>query len=159
MWVANAIAPECLLVAEGGAVVDRVTTSQTAFACMLGGADRRTLYVMTAPTSNEAVVSATRAGRIEQVRVAGARGRAALSGISGGRVERLAEAPDPLADALLVLDEGEAHVFVATRDRSPHPVRSPRPTPGRGTSRTRANPSPCRARGSAPRRTWCPGAG
>ncbi len=69
VWVANAIAPECLLVAEGGAVVDRVTTSQTAFACMLGGADRRTLYVMTAPTSNEAVVSATRAGRIEQVRV------------------------------------------------------------------------------------------
>ncbi len=69
VWVANAIAPECLLVAEGGEVVDRVATSQTAFACMLGGSDRRTLYVMTAPTSNEAVVSATKEGRIEQVRV------------------------------------------------------------------------------------------
>ena len=69
MWVANAITAECMLVAEGGDVVDRVATSQTCFACMLGGADRRTLYVMTAPTSTESVVSTTRSGRIEQARV------------------------------------------------------------------------------------------
>ena len=69
VWVANGMASECQLVAEGGEVVDRVVTSQTCFACMLGGADRRTLYLMTAPTSKEAVVSSTTAGRIEQVRV------------------------------------------------------------------------------------------
>ncbi len=69
VWVANAIAPECLLVAEGGEIVDRVRTSQTCFACMLGGADRRTLYMMTAPTSTESVASASRHGRIEQARV------------------------------------------------------------------------------------------
>ncbi len=67
--MANAIAPECLLVAEGGEIVSRVRTTQTCFACMLGGADRRTLYMMTAPTSTESVASTTRAGRIEQARV------------------------------------------------------------------------------------------
>ncbi len=69
VWVANAIAPECLLVAEGGEIVSRVQTSQTCFACMLGGSDRRTLYMMTAPTSTESVASSRRAGRIEQARV------------------------------------------------------------------------------------------
>jgi sugar lactone lactonase YvrE len=69
VWVANAIARECILVAEGGDIVDRVATSQNSFACMLGSADRRTLYVMTAPTSTESVVSVSRSGRIEQARV------------------------------------------------------------------------------------------
>jgi sugar lactone lactonase YvrE len=69
VWVANALTTECVLVEEGGGIVDRVATSQTCFACMLGGSDRRTLYVMTAPTSNEATVSSTREGRIEQIRV------------------------------------------------------------------------------------------
>ena len=69
IWVANAIANECWLVAEAGDIVDRVTTSQNCFACMLGGEDRCTLYVMTAPTSTESVVSAARTARIEQVRV------------------------------------------------------------------------------------------
>jgi sugar lactone lactonase YvrE len=69
VWVANAIASECLLVAEGGEVVDRVVTSQTCFACMLGGHERRTLFMMTAPTSKETVVSVIRSGRIEQATV------------------------------------------------------------------------------------------
>jgi sugar lactone lactonase YvrE len=69
VWVAYALSGECNLIAEGGEVVERVATSQMCFACMLGGADRRTLYMMTAPTSKESVVSSTRAGRIEQVRV------------------------------------------------------------------------------------------
>ncbi len=69
VWVANAINSECLLVADGGEIVDRVTTTQTCFACMLGGDDRRTLYVMTAPSSTESVVSQSRSGQIESVRV------------------------------------------------------------------------------------------
>jgi len=69
VWVSNAISPECILVAEGGEIVDRVNTSQTCFACMLGGSDRRTLYLMTAPTSTESVVSTVRSARIEQARV------------------------------------------------------------------------------------------
>ncbi len=69
VWVSNARDSECLLVAEGGEVVHRVTTSQNCFACMLGGDDRRTLYLVTAPTSIESQISLLRAGRIEQARV------------------------------------------------------------------------------------------
>jgi sugar lactone lactonase YvrE len=69
VWVANAITSECMLIAEGGEVVDRKTASQNCFACMLGGSDRRTLYVMTAPTSTESVVSVAHSACIEQVRV------------------------------------------------------------------------------------------
>jgi sugar lactone lactonase YvrE len=69
VWVANAAGPECLLIAEGGEVVDRVATSQTCFACMLGGPEGKTLYLVTAPDSTESVVSSTFAGRIEQVDV------------------------------------------------------------------------------------------
>lgn len=64
VWIANAIAPECLLVAPGGEVVATVQTEQPCFACMLGGADRRTLYMMTAPTSMAELVSKAREGHI-----------------------------------------------------------------------------------------------
>lgn len=70
IWLADALAPRCLRVAEGGRVLDEVTTSQTAFACMLGGEDRRTLYVMTAPTSSRFELEGRRLGRVEAVGVA-----------------------------------------------------------------------------------------
>ena len=69
-WIANAIAPECVLVAPGGRIVSTVKTSQPCFACMLGGPDRRTLYMMTAPSSAAAVVSVARPGLIECAEVA-----------------------------------------------------------------------------------------
>jgi sugar lactone lactonase YvrE len=69
VWVANAIAPECVLVAPGGAIVATVHTDQPCFACMLGGPARRTLYMMTAPSSVAEQVSAARQGRILQVEV------------------------------------------------------------------------------------------
>jgi sugar lactone lactonase YvrE len=65
VWIANAIAPECVLVAPGGAIVATVATSQPCFACMLGGDQRRTLFALTAPSSVAAVVSVSRRGRIE----------------------------------------------------------------------------------------------
>ena len=64
VWIANAIAPECVLFAPGGEVVATVATDQPCYACMLGGADRRTLYMLTAPSSVSAVASAARQGRI-----------------------------------------------------------------------------------------------
>ncbi|MDE3083238.1 MAG: SMP-30/gluconolactonase/LRE family protein [Acidobacteriota bacterium] len=70
IWLANARANECLRVREGGEITARATTSQHAFACMLGGEDRSTLYVMTAPTSDRFVVADVRAGRVEAVTVA-----------------------------------------------------------------------------------------
>jgi sugar lactone lactonase YvrE len=65
VWVANAIAPECVLIAPGGEVVATVETHQNCFACMLGGADRRTLFMMTAPSSLPEVVSTSRQGHVE----------------------------------------------------------------------------------------------
>jgi sugar lactone lactonase YvrE len=61
-------------VAEGGEVLERVTTTQPCFACMLGGDDRRTLYCLTAASSDHHEASAARAGRLEaaDVKVAGA---------------------------------------------------------------------------------------
>jgi sugar lactone lactonase YvrE len=64
VWIANAIAPECLLVAPGGEIVATVQTEQPCFACMLGGEDRRTLYMMTAPTSMADLVSLARDGHV-----------------------------------------------------------------------------------------------
>ncbi|MGA2123554.1 MAG: SMP-30/gluconolactonase/LRE family protein, partial [Acidimicrobiales bacterium] len=52
IWLANAIAPQCLRVQEGGEITGVVTTTQVSFACMLGGEDRRSLYIMTSPTSD-----------------------------------------------------------------------------------------------------------
>jgi len=70
VWIANAIAPECVLVAPGGDIVATVQTDQPCFACMLGGDDRRSLYMMTAPSSVADAVSTVRKGRIVTARVA-----------------------------------------------------------------------------------------
>ncbi len=69
IWVANARAPECLRVHEGGEVSARAVTTQTAYACALGGDDRRTLYVMSAPSSNRFSIGTTTRATIESCRV------------------------------------------------------------------------------------------
>jgi sugar lactone lactonase YvrE len=60
IWVANPIAPECALIAEGGKVLEVIDTAMPCYACMLGGADGKTLFMLTAPTSlaHEAAASA-----------------------------------------------------------------------------------------------------
>jgi sugar lactone lactonase YvrE len=69
MWLANALTNEVRRVAEGGELLATVTTTQTAFACMLGGIDGMTLFAMTAPTSNESEVASRRDAKIETVSV------------------------------------------------------------------------------------------
>ena len=73
VWVANALAPECVLIAPGGQVVEVVETSQNCYACMLGGEDGRDLFMVTAPSSHRDEASAERKGRIEMRRVTAAR--------------------------------------------------------------------------------------
>jgi sugar lactone lactonase YvrE len=68
IWVSNALGHECIRVAEGGEVLERVTTSMNAFACMLGDDDRRTLYIITAIESHGAKARTERNGAIEMVR-------------------------------------------------------------------------------------------
>jgi sugar lactone lactonase YvrE len=69
VWIANAIAPECVLFAPGGEIVATVTTDQPCFACMLGGPDGRTLYMLTAPTSIAQLASAAAQGRVMAAQV------------------------------------------------------------------------------------------
>jgi sugar lactone lactonase YvrE len=68
VWVANALGAECVRAAEGGEILERVTTSRNCFACMLGDDDRRTLYLVTAVDSNANVARANRDGALEKVR-------------------------------------------------------------------------------------------
>lgn len=68
VWVANARGHEVILVAEGGEILKRVETSQNCYACMLGGADSKTLFCITAAASAAQQASLTATGKIETVR-------------------------------------------------------------------------------------------
>jgi sugar lactone lactonase YvrE len=68
VWVANALGAECVRVAEGGAVLERVVTSMNCYACMLGDDDRSTLYLITAVDSAASKARVARHGAIEKVR-------------------------------------------------------------------------------------------
>jgi sugar lactone lactonase YvrE len=65
IWVACPRSSEVIRVKQGGAVVERIKVETDAFACMLGGADGRTLFVATAPDSDPEKCRAARGGRIE----------------------------------------------------------------------------------------------
>jgi len=67
VWVASPISAEVLRVREGGAVTHRVPVETQAFACMLGGPERRHLFVCTALHTDPAHCRETRIGRIEVV--------------------------------------------------------------------------------------------
>lgn len=69
IWAASPISAEVLRVLEGGKVTHRIKVSNQAFACMLGGPERRTLFIMTAETFNPDETRARRSGRIEIVEV------------------------------------------------------------------------------------------
>jgi sugar lactone lactonase YvrE len=69
IWVASPISREVLRVVEGGAVSDRIALDQQAFACMLGGPERRHLFVCTAGSSEPDKCVANRDARIEVVEV------------------------------------------------------------------------------------------
>jgi sugar lactone lactonase YvrE len=61
IWFANPGAPECVRMAQGGEVLDTIDTGQLCYSCMLGGTDGRTLFMLTAATSDahQAVVTPT----------------------------------------------------------------------------------------------------
>jgi sugar lactone lactonase YvrE len=68
IWVASPVSAEVLRVREGGEVTDRVCVRTQAFACMLGGPERRTLFICTAADFDPAKTE-DRSGRIESVEV------------------------------------------------------------------------------------------
>ena len=64
IWIANPIGPECVRIAEGGEVLDVIETGQNCYACMLGGDDGRTLFMLTAETSIAEEAALSPRGRI-----------------------------------------------------------------------------------------------
>jgi len=69
IWVASPFTNEVIRVREGGEVAERIAATQGVFACMLGGADRRTLYALTASSADPNARFEDRTGRIEAVEV------------------------------------------------------------------------------------------
>lgn len=69
IWVANPLATEVVRVEEGGEITHRVTTSQQAYACAVGGPDGRHLLVCTAATSDAEEAAASPTGRLELVEI------------------------------------------------------------------------------------------
>jgi sugar lactone lactonase YvrE len=71
VWFGSIGRREVVRVTRGGRVTDRVSTGERhAVACMLGGDDRRTLYVTTTGTLDHHVTVAMRSGAVEACRVA-----------------------------------------------------------------------------------------
>lgn len=65
IWVASPMTREVVRIREGGEVTDRVPTDQMAIACMLGGDDRKTLFVLTAESVEAEECQKLRSARIE----------------------------------------------------------------------------------------------
>lgn len=69
IWVASPISSEVLRVRESGEVTHHIKVSTQAYACMLGGPERRTLFIMTAETSKPDEARVKRSGQVEIVQV------------------------------------------------------------------------------------------
>lgn len=69
VWAADPIGRRVLRVLPGGAVTDIVGFEQVPVACVLGGAERRTLYVCVAPDWRRDALAGTRGGRVVAVPV------------------------------------------------------------------------------------------
>lgn len=69
LWLADAVNARVLRVREGGEIVEEIATGLGVFACMLGGADGRTLFLCCAPDFDEHARSAAREAELRAVRV------------------------------------------------------------------------------------------
>ena len=64
IWVANPIAPQCVRIAKGGEVLEVIDTGQLCFACMLGGDDGKTLFVLVADSADHDAAAKAPTGKI-----------------------------------------------------------------------------------------------
>ena len=70
LWVADPVYNGVMRIVPAEGTVDWVSTGdRSAFSCVLGGSDRRTLFITTGLSTNPAKTMTNRAGRIEAVRV------------------------------------------------------------------------------------------
>lgn len=64
IWFSDALGSQVVRVEEGGDVTDRIATPMPTFACMLGGDDGRTLFVLCSPGSHPDDCAGKAAGAI-----------------------------------------------------------------------------------------------
>jgi len=71
IWVASPSTAEVIRVHEGGMISERIPVETNAFACMLGGEDRRTLFICTSNGSGVDPDAALKekSGKIEIIEV------------------------------------------------------------------------------------------
>ncbi|MFL2698062.1 MAG: SMP-30/gluconolactonase/LRE family protein [Gammaproteobacteria bacterium] len=69
IWVASPTTSDVVRVGEGGILLDQIEVETNAYACMLGGKDKRTLFISTAKDSGEEACLAHQSARIEVVEV------------------------------------------------------------------------------------------
>lgn len=69
IWVASPVSREVLRLGEGGEVLERLKTEQMAIAPMLGGPDRRTLFICTAESTDPEFCQANHTARLLAVEV------------------------------------------------------------------------------------------
>jgi sugar lactone lactonase YvrE len=69
LWIADALAGRVLRVQEGGKILEELPVSPGVFACMLGGSDRRMLFLCSAPDFDRTARSAAREAQLLSCRV------------------------------------------------------------------------------------------
>jgi sugar lactone lactonase YvrE len=69
LWIADALGNRVVRVLEGGVIDDEIPMPTAVFACMLGGADGRTLFICAAPDFAEEARKNAREGTLLAVRV------------------------------------------------------------------------------------------
>jgi sugar lactone lactonase YvrE len=69
IWVASPVSSEVVRVREGGEITHRIAVETQGIACMLGGEDRRTLFILSAPLVAAEEGRKLKRGRIETARV------------------------------------------------------------------------------------------
>ncbi len=69
IWVASPVSHACFRIREGGEITHKVEVETQAYACMLGGPERRHLFLCTAGNSDPETCARVRDGRIEVVEV------------------------------------------------------------------------------------------
>jgi sugar lactone lactonase YvrE len=69
LWIADGLGGRVIRVREGGEITEEIQAGTGVFACMLGGADGRTLYICTAPDFAEEARKNAREGSLVAARV------------------------------------------------------------------------------------------
>lgn len=69
IWIASPTTKAVVRIEKGGNITDTISTPKGAFACMLGGKDRKTLYVIISNSSDPEEAKASPEGEIHSIEV------------------------------------------------------------------------------------------